>query len=781
MTNKSKNAKKQQAQKAANNANLGVATNRLLVGVDKLTESMDRFEKMLINVGKTADATAEKTKKAFSTDAAERYLDIRREIASVEADIKDLENTQSDRYKEIVEAAGDNKKLLDDTVKIVKEQSNQQLKLLKAKLAELSMTEEMKKLEEARLKLEQKRYAQFSKNLRVVDDLVEKIKEIPVIGEVLGEFIDTDKIKQGLFNLFKGKKAKAGSGAAMAGGASDAAGMAAESGPAVGVTDAAAAGGAADAAAAAGGAGGAMEGLSSAMAGMSAAAAATAAAVAAVVALIVGAFYAAYKLNAQITEIANQSGVTYDRAEATSKILRAQHVPYDEIVKYTKQIADNFGVIGAHLTEDIGLSLHRFQFNLQLSEEDASSLLQSSYLLGSSLKSAVDSASDFDVAVVNGTKAALDQLGIQVDNKQLQNESRNALMDIAKINKTNLALYGKSTSTLAKSVTNMRSLGLEFDQVAKTAESVLDFESSIENEMKTNVLLGKSINLNMVRYESLFGNAEGVAREMNKVLTAQNINLETFNDMLPFQKRALSDTFGMQADEMQLMLLKNKLGAGYVEQLKKEGKLTEKALRASGQLTEDQAKQILYAENRASIEAQLKMGMADMMDNLKQATSLLVPILRSIVDWFNIDTRTDAEKLADKEKSEAIDKNVMKALQKASWTDKFWGRVTQKQLYDEEVKKYDANPEKYMEESATAERSLSRFSASGRTSESSSTTSSTKLLEENNRLMAELIKKVDQPVQFNVNGRVIDEIDSQVALRKSYNVTDQSYGTFAKK
>ena len=119
MTLKSKNAKKQQAQKAANNANLGVATNRLLAGVDKLTDSMDRFEKMLINVGKTADATAEKTKKAFSTDAAAQYLDLTREIKEIEDDIKSLTSKQGDRYKEIVEAAGDNKTLLDDTVEVV--------------------------------------------------------------------------------------------------------------------------------------------------------------------------------------------------------------------------------------------------------------------------------------------------------------------------------------------------------------------------------------------------------------------------------------------------------------------------------------------------------------------------------------------------------------------------------------------------------------------------------------------------------------------------------------
>ena len=42
------------------------------------------------------------------------------------------------------------------------------------------------------------------------------------------------------------------------------------------------------------------------------------------------------------------------------------------------------------------------------------------------------------------------------------------------------------------------------------------------------------------------------------------------------------------------------------------------------------------------------------------------------------------------------------------------------------------------------------------------------LMKEQNKLLAELIAKVDQPVKINVGGKVIDEIDKQTSLRRTY-------------
>jgi hypothetical protein len=46
-------------------------------------------------------------------------------------------------------------------------------------------------------------------------------------------------------------------------------------------------------------------------------------------------------------------------------------------------------------------------------------------------------------------------------------------------------------------------------------------------------------------------------------------------------------------------------------------------------------------------------------------------------------------------------------------------------------------------------------------------------------LLRELIAKVDQPVSININGKVMDEIEKQTTLRKTYSTkVDGGYGTF---
>ena len=44
-------------------------------------------------------------------------------------------------------------------------------------------------------------------------------------------------------------------------------------------------------------------------------------------------------------------------------------------------------------------------------------------------------------------------------------------------------------------------------------------------------------------------------------------------------------------------------------------------------------------------------------------------------------------------------------------------------------------------------------------------------------LLKELIKKIEQPVQFNVGGKVIQEIDKVIAMNRSYTSKENGYGT----
>jgi hypothetical protein len=44
-------------------------------------------------------------------------------------------------------------------------------------------------------------------------------------------------------------------------------------------------------------------------------------------------------------------------------------------------------------------------------------------------------------------------------------------------------------------------------------------------------------------------------------------------------------------------------------------------------------------------------------------------------------------------------------------------------------------------------------------------------------LLKELIKKIDQPVQFNIGGKIIQEIDKVISVNRSYTSKENGYGS----
>jgi hypothetical protein len=328
----------------------------------------------------------------------------------------------------------------------------------------------------------------------------------------------------------------------------------------------------------------------------------------------------AYEVDKTQVDIANNLSISKDAAIDLNQTLNDQNVLWKDQVRITGYLSTTYGTFSSALAKDIP-RLRDLQHNLQLSDENMSGISVAANLLGSSFEGTVDKASEFETTVINSTKELYNQAGVNIDNAELMVETKETLKDIGGISKINLALYGKSGAALVKQVTTVRKLGLSFEGISKTMDTVLDFESSIESEMKANVLLGKNMNLNAVREASLRGDVAQVAIEINKVMEDQNINLETFNDMMPFQKKALAASLGMQADEVQMMLLKNKIGDKALIAGIKSGETTKEQLIATGELTEEQAASLIIAERKTTVE----QDMAEIQDQLSQTLKANMP------------------------------------------------------------------------------------------------------------------------------------------------------------
>ena len=105
---------------------------------------------------------------------------------------------------------------------------------------------------------------------------------------------------------------------------------------------------------------------------------------------------------------------------------------------------------------------------------------------------------------------------------------------------------------LARAAIEARKLGLNLSAVDKIAESILDFETSIEKQMEASVMLGRQLNLDRARQLAIEGDLEGVLAEVKN----QVGGAEALSRMNVIQRKALADAVGLEVSEL------SKLAAG---------------------------------------------------------------------------------------------------------------------------------------------------------------------------------------------------------------------------
>jgi len=147
---------------------------------------------------------------------------------------------------------------------------------------------------------------------------------------------------------------------------------------------------------------------------------------------------------------------------------------------------------------------------------------------------------------------------IHISDKQL-------LQSISKLSAGILVKFQGNPKALADAVIQAKKFGLTLEQVDKTGESLLNFETSIENELKAELITGKQLNLERARAAALTGDQATLMQEV----ASQAGTLAEFQDMNVIAQKSLAEAFGMSSDEMADMLMKqeaiNKYGSAAEE------------------------------------------------------------------------------------------------------------------------------------------------------------------------------------------------------------------------
>jgi hypothetical protein len=221
-------------------------------------------------------------------------------------------------------------------------------------------------------------------------------------------------------------------------------------------------------------------------------------------------------------------------------------------------------------------------------------------------------------SVIKQTAALAKQKGIQLDNKQI-------IGDVAKVSGQLRLQYANNPKLIAKAVVQTKQLGLTLEQAAQAANSLLDFESSIENELSAELLTGKALNLERARGLALNGDAAGAAAEMAKqVGTAAD-----FTKMNVIQQEALAKSVGMSADELANSLITQENLAKLGSETKKQLEEKAAALRAEGKI--DEANKLLASAGDEK-QAQAALERISAQDKFNAAIEKLKSMLSSIVE-----------------------------------------------------------------------------------------------------------------------------------------------------
>jgi len=280
---------------------------------------------------------------------------------------------------------------------------------------------------------------------------------------------------------------------------------------------------------------------------------------------------AAFKADEQTTELAKSLGIGKDQArEIRQEFVKYSNASNDSFVTTTKlleaqsQLSEQLGVsvvYSGKQTEDFS----RLTKLMGLSTEQAGKLAKLSIINGKSIE-------DTTKSIIRGSAASQQSNKLSVD-------QRTILKDVANLSEGILIKFQGNPEALGAAVVQARKLGLTLSEVDKIGESLLNWESSIENELKAELITGRQLNFERARAAALTGDQATLMKE----IASQTGSLADFQNMNVIAQKSLAEAFGLSRDEMSKMLLEqekiNKLGD--VSQMTLDEQL--KALKAQGE------------------------------------------------------------------------------------------------------------------------------------------------------------------------------------------------------
>ena len=261
-------------------------------------------------------------------------------------------------------------------------------------------------------------------------------------------------------------------------------------------------------------------------------------------ALIVGSILLATKMVKMfyggMLETRKEFGLTFKEAANLQNLLNTTAMEFkfmgvsaEDVKAGAQGIMDNLGGIGQVNKENL-TAFAQMNATLGISGENAGTLAVNMMAVGVSSMEAVNSQLQ--------SVAALAQAGGVAP--------ASVMNDVAQ-NSDKFAEFAKDGGeNVFRAAIGARQLGVNMATVAGSADALLDFESSIQDQMEAQMLTGKMINTDKARELALAGDLEGMQKEIVSQIGSQ----AEFDKMNVVQRQAMAKAFGVSVQDLAKMV-----------------------------------------------------------------------------------------------------------------------------------------------------------------------------------------------------------------------------------
>ena len=291
--------------------------------------------------------------------------------------------------------------------------------------------------------------------------------------------------------------------------------------------------------------------------------------------------------------LAKGMNITYSEASNVRQELNQIAALSSDVALNTRGLQESLVAVNSALgtngmlAKDDLITFTKLREQAGMTNEEILGMQKYSMAVGGSLE---DNVASFQASA----KAASFQNGVAINTKAL-------MADMANVsNRTKLSIEGGAAG-LAKAAISAKLMGGNLEKVASAADQLLQFESSIENELSAELLIGKDLTLEKARQAALNNDMATVAEE----ITRQAGSAADFGNRNRIQQEAMAKAVGMSADGLADML---------VEQ---------EALKSVGHALNDQEKEAFEAaKSKYGAEKAAQMLKEGQLDSMVQQQSV---------------------------------------------------------------------------------------------------------------------------------------------------------------